>query len=219
MIELLVRFAPSFAQGAAMTLIVSSAAIALGAGPGILLAFGILSKTTTIRAASSIYRSFWRGTPILVQLLVVFYLLPTIGINIHPVLAAIIALALNTAAFQGEIYRAGLQAIPRGQVEAAHMLGLSEWRIRTRLLLPQTFRLMLPALVSEIVIIIKNSSLVSVIAVTELTRVSQQVASNSFRPLESYLIAGIIYLGINLACTWIGIAMESRLSKRGGVSL
>lgn len=219
MINLLVHYWPSFIQGIGMTAIVSGSAIALGMLPGLVLAFGLLSRNPLLRAVSAAYRSFWRGTPILVQLLIVFYFLPTVGISIPPVLAAISALTLNTAAFQAEIYRAGLQAIPRGQIEAARMLGIDTRSIRARILVPQTFRLMLPAIVSEIVIIIKNSSLVSVIAVTELTRVSQQVASNSFRPLESFILAGLAYLAINLTVSGIGLLIEGRLSARGGASL
>ena len=219
MINLLVHYWPSFIQGIGMTAIVSGSAIALGMLPGLVLAFGLLSRHPLLRAVSAAYRSFWRDTPILVQLLIVFYFLPMVGISIPPVLAAISALTLNTAAFQAEIYRAGLQAIPRGQIEAARMLGIDTRSIRARILVPQTFRLMLPAIVSEIVIIIKNSSLVSVIAVTELTRVSQQVASNSFRPLESFILAGLAYLAINLTVSGIGLLIEGRLSARGGASL
>ncbi len=218
MIDLIVKYAPSLFQGIVMTVFVSGAAILLGAVPALGLAFGLISRNRTLRAFCALYRSFWRGTPILVQLLIVFYLLPLIGINVPPVLAAILALALNTTAFQAEIYRAGLNAIPAGQIEAARMLGIGTAAIRRRILVPQTIRLVLPALVSEIVIIIKNSSLVSVIAVTEVTRVSQQMASSSFRPLESYLSAGIIYLIICFLVALSGLVIERRLSRRGGVS-
>lgn len=219
MIDLIVKYAPSLLQGIVMTAVVSSAAILIGAVPALGLAFGLLSKNRFLRTGSALYRSFWRGTPILVQLLIVFYLLPLIGLNVPPVLAAILALALNTTAFQAEIYRAGLSAIPPGQIEAARMLGIGTSAIRRRILVPQTIRLVLPAIVSEIVIIIKNSSFVSVIAVTEVTRVSQQMASNSFRPLESYIAAGVIYLIICSLVALTGLAIERRLARRGGVSL
>ncbi|QIG52356.1 amino acid ABC transporter permease [Nordella sp. HKS 07] len=219
MIDLLVKYAPSLFQGIVMTAFVSGAAILLGAAPALGLAFGLVSKNRYLSAVCALYRSFWRGTPILVQLLVVFYLLPVIGIDVPPVLAAILALALNTTAFQAEIYRAGLSAIPTGQIEAARMLGIGTVAIRRRILVPQTIRLVLPALVSEVVIIIKNSSLVSVIAVTEVTRVSQQMASNSFRPLESYVAAGLIYLIICFLVALLGLTIERHLSRRGGASL
>ena len=132
MIDLLVKYAPSLFQGIVMTAFVSGAAILLGAAPALGLAFGLVSKNRYLSAVCALYRSFWRGTPILVQLLIVFYLLPVIGIDVPPVLAAILALALNTTAFQAEIYRAGLSAIPTGQIEAARMKRLplrTIWRL------------------------------------------------------------------------------------------
>jgi polar amino acid transport system permease protein len=166
-------------------------------------------------ALCGFYRSFWRGTPILVQLLIVFYMLPQAGIDVAPLVAAIVALSLNTAAFQGEIYRAGLLAIPRGEIEAARMLGIGKWTIRRRILIPQMFRLVLPPLVNEAIIILKNSSLVSVIAVTELMRRSQQIASTTFKPLEVYLIAGAIYLALNLVLAHAGRRLEQRMAISG----
>ena len=150
------------------------------------------------------------------QLLIVFYMLPQAGLEVSPVVAAVIALALNTAAFQAEIYRAGLLAIPKGEIEAARMLGIGKWAIRRRILIPQMFRLVLPPLVNEAIIIVKNSSLVSVIAVTELMRRSQQIASTTFKPLEAYLLAGAIYLVINLVLAHAGARMERRLALAGG---
>ena len=152
---------------------------------GLWLSFGLISRNPAIRRASAAYRSFWRGTPILVQLLIVFYLLPAIGVDVPPIAAAIIALTMNTAAFQAEIFRGGLLSIPKGQIEAARMLGIGILSIRVRILIPQMMRLVLPALVNETISILKNSSLISVIAVTELMRTSQQVVSVTYRPLET----------------------------------
>jgi polar amino acid transport system permease protein len=201
--------------GSVTTVLLSAVAIAIGVALGLVLAFGLKSRRASLRLACGLYRSFWRGTPILVQLLIVFYLLPTLGVEVPPLLAAVIALSLNTAAFQAEIYRSGLAAIPRGEIEAARMLGIGEWTIRRRILIPQMFRLVLPPLVNETIIIIKNSSLVSVIAVTELMRRSQQIASTNFRPLETYLIAGLIYLAINLVLAEAGRRTEARLAVSG----
>lgn len=123
---------------------------------------------------------------------------------------------MNTAAFQAEIYRAGLQAIPSGQVEAARVLGIGIWSIRRHILIPQMFRLVLPALTNEIISILKNSSLVSIIAVTELMRTGQQIASASFRPLETYLIVGLIYVVMNSCLSWIGARVENHLLRSEG---
>jgi His/Glu/Gln/Arg/opine family amino acid ABC transporter permease subunit len=215
MIEILVNNYGVLIGGAVTTVVVSGLSIALGMGLGLALAFGLLSQRAPVAVLCGLYRSFWRGTPILVQLLIVFYLLPRVGLEVPPFVAALIALSLNTAAFQAEIYRAGLLAIPRGEIEAARLLGIRKWTIRRRILIPQMFRLVLPPLVNEAIIIVKNSSLVSVIAVTELMRRSQQIASTTFKPLEVYLIAGAIYLAINLLLAQAGRRMERHLAIEG----
>ena len=200
----------AFLVGAAMTAAVSAVSIALGTILGLWLAFGLISRSRPLRRASAVYRSAWRGTPILVQLLIVFYLLPEIGLDVPPVAAAIIALTMNTTAFQAEIFRGGLLTIPPGQVEAARMLGIGILAIRVRILIPQMMRLVLPALVNETISILKNSSLISVIAVTELMRASQQVVSVTYRPLETYMIAAVIYLAMNLVLARAGAWFERR---------
>jgi len=215
MLELFVRHHGVLLGGAATTLLLSGLAIALGAALGLALAFGLTGRSRPVRLLCGAYRSFWRGTPIVVQLLLVFYLLPHLGIGVSPFVAAVLALSLNTAAFQAEIYRAGLAAVPSGQLEAARMLGIARGAIRRRILLPQMFRLVLPPLVNETIIIVKNSSLVSIIAVTELTRRSQQIASSSFQPLEAYLLAGLLYLAINLVLAEAGRRLERRLAVSG----
>jgi polar amino acid transport system permease protein len=126
MIEILAENYGVLIGGAATTIVVSGLAIAIGMVLGLALAFGLLSHRASLPALCGLYRSFWPGTPILVQLLIVFYLLPQVGIEVPPLVAAVIALALNTAAFQAEIYRAGLMTIPPGEIEAARMLGIGK---------------------------------------------------------------------------------------------
>ncbi len=205
------------ASGLGVTVIVSLTAIAAGGVLGMLFAIGLTARNPLLRAFCKVYRSFWRGTPILVQLLMVFYLLPASGLDVSPLTAAILTLSLNSAAFQAEIFRAGLAAIPRGQVEAGRILGLPRWRIRLTVELPQMFRLVMPALINELISIVKNSSLVSVIAVTELMRRSQQLASATFQPLEVYLIAGLLYIAVNLLLARAGILTERRLAVSGAL--
>lgn len=205
-------------DGLVMTLIVSGAALMAGCPLGLLLAEAGLSGGRATVGAARAYGSFWRGTPILVQLLIVFYLPSSLGFAFAPIVAAIIALALNTAAFQAEIYRAGLEAIPKGEIEAARLLGLTRWQILFRIEAPQAFRMVLPALVGEALALVKNSSLVSVIAVTEITRRAQQIASATFRPLEAYSAALLAYLAIAAVLTGAGLLLERRLASRGGRS-
>lgn len=199
--------------GAGITVLVSGVAIVLGMPLGLVLCFGLTSSRAWVRHLSRLYQSVWRGTPILVQLLIIYYLLPFLGLNVPPVLAAIIALTLNTVAFQAEIFRGGLLAIARGQMEAARMVGIRKWTARRHVLVPQIFRLVIPSLVNETISILKNSSLVSVIAVTELMRVSQQIVATTYRPFEIYIAAAVIYIAVNFLLSLLGRAAEQRLAR------
>ncbi|MET3792775.1 amino acid ABC transporter permease [Aquamicrobium terrae] len=204
---------PMLLWGAGITVLVSGVAIVLGMPLGLVLCFGLTSSRAWVRHLSRLYQSVWRGTPILVQLLIIYYLLPFLGLNVPPVLAAIIALTLNTVAFQAEIFRGGLLAIARGQMEAARMVGIRKWTARRHVLVPQIFRLVIPSLVNETISILKNSSLVSVIAVTELMRVSQQIVATTYRPFEIYIAAAVIYIAVNFLLSLLGRAAEQRLAR------
>lgn len=204
---------PMMLWGAGMTVLVSGIAIVLGMPLGLVLCFGVSSSNRWVSRISRVYQSVWRGTPILVQLLIIYYLLPLIGINVPPILAAIVALTLNTIAFQAEIFRGGLLAIPPGQMEAARMVGIRKWAARRTILVPQIFRLVIPSLVNETISILKNSSLVSVIAVTELMRVSQQIVATTYRPFEIYITAAVIYIVINFLLSLAGRTAERRLAR------
>jgi polar amino acid transport system permease protein len=214
MLALIQNNLPVMLWGAGMTILVSGVAIILGMPLGLMLCFGVTSSKVWLRRLSRIYQSVWRGTPILVQLLIIYYLLPLIGINVAPILAAIVALTLNTVAFQAEIFRGGLLAIPPGQLEAARMVGIRKWAARQHILVPQILRLVIPSLVNETISILKNSSLVSVIAVTELMRVSQQIVATTYRPFEIYIAAAIIYIVINFLLSLVGRMAEQRLARR-----
>lgn len=203
---------PMMLWGAWVTILVSGVAIVLGMPLGLILCFCLTSSRPWLRYVSRAYQSVWRGTPILVQLLIIYYLLPLIGINVPPIIAAIVALTLNTMAFQAEIFRGGLLAIPAGQMEAARMVGIRKWPARYHILIPQIFRLVIPSLVNETISILKNSSLVSVIAVTELMRVSQQIVATTYRPFEIYITAAVIYIVINSLLSLVGRAAEQRLA-------
>jgi polar amino acid transport system permease protein len=211
MFEILLNHYPVLFKGLATTLVVSLSAIALGLILGVLLAFGLTSRYRLVHWPCGLYRSFWRGTPILLQLLLVYYLLPEIGIEIASISAAILTLTLNTAAFQAEIFRSGISHIPTGQIEAARMAGISAWHTRRRIIMPQVFRLTLLPLTNEVITIVKNSSLISVIAVTELMRVSEQIASRTFQPLETYLAAAVLYLAVNLVLARLSAYLERRM--------
>lgn len=207
-------FLGPLATGAEMTLFVSLLAVALGMAGGLTLCFVSVSGSAVARRAAAVYISFFRGTPLLVQLLISFYFLPPLlGVSVPPFVSAVAALAMNTSAFQAEIYRGGLRALPRGHVEAARMLGFSVWQVRRVILIPQMLRLVLPPLTSEAISILKSSSLVSVVAVSELMRVSEQAVSITFRATEFYLTAALVYLALSGLVAGGGRLLERRLAR------
>lgn len=201
-------------NGLWMTCWISAIAILCGFVIGALICVARRSGNPLLRGAATVYVSALRGTPILIQLAIIFFFLPLAGINIPSILAAIIALALNSSAFQAEILRGGFQMLPRGQLEAAWDFGFSRWQSLLHVELPQVVRSTLPALVNDAVDIIKNSSLISTIAVTELMRVAQQYSSTTYRPLEFFTAAGLLYLVLTLSVGSLGQYLERRLSYR-----
>ena len=202
---------PQLLTGLAATFGVSITAIVLGFFLGWAICLGSVSHLRWLSAMSRLYVSFFRGTPLLVQLTLVFYALPATGISLPPLVAAVLALTLNTAAFQGEILRAGFLMLPRGQLEAARDLGLTRWQTLRHVQVPQVFRSMLPALTNETIDIIKNSALVSTVAVTELMRTTQVYASTTYRPIEFFVAAGVLYLVLTMSTARIGAWLERRL--------
>ena len=182
---------------------------------GFFVAVGVcaarLSGNRAARRFGGAYVFFFRGVPMLVQLLLVYYLLPFAGINVSPLVAAVSAVSLCSASYIAEILRGGFLSIPPGHIEAARMLGLSPFDTLRRILVPQAFRLTLPSLVNEMVLLIKASSLISVVGVAELTRTAQNIAASTYRPLEAYLAAGLIYFVICGALALIAHAAEFRL--------
>ncbi len=201
---------PRLLEGAVLTLQLSISA----------LFFSVLLATTLtlIRAtgfrpallAIDIYISYIRGTPLLVQLLIVFYVLPAIGFDLPPMAAGIIALSLSSAAFSTEIMRGGLAALPNGQFEAARSLGLGPATMWLRVILPQMFNLIVPPLVNEFTLVIKSTPLVSVITVVELMRMAQQMYNANFRPVEILFGVAIIFFAINFTLTRLAGLIERR---------
>ncbi|CAH0530075.1 amino acid ABC transporter permease [Vibrio hippocampi] len=203
---------PSLLTGLWTTAWISLISIIIGFGLGALICLGRMSSTTAIRTCCQIYISALRGTPLLVQLVIVFYFLPLAGINIPSILTAIIVLSMNTAAFQSEILRGGFLSLPAGQKEAAWTFGFSPVQRLVRIELPQVFRKTLPSLVNETIDIIKNSALISTIAVTDLMRLAQTYSSTSYRPIEFFVTAGLLYLVLTSCIGLLGRYIESKLA-------
>ncbi|QDJ52236.1 amino acid ABC transporter permease [Bordetella hinzii] len=206
-------YLPALLQAAGMTLVVSASAIVLGFMLGAVLLGLSLRGRGPLRRAVAGYVGFFRGTPLLVQLLMLFYLPSAFGLDLPPLLVAILVMSMNSGAFQSEILRAGLAAVPPGQVEAGVIFGLSRHQVFRYVQLPQVARAVWPAVVSEAIDVVKNSSIVSVIAVAELARAGRQIASANFRPLEVYLSVGALYLLMTGAIFVLGSWLGRRLGQ------
>jgi polar amino acid transport system permease protein len=206
---------PWLLHAAVTTLWISLAGIALGQILGGLICLCRVSRTPALARFGALYVSFFRGVPLLVQLLLVYYFLPYAGIDVPPLVAAIGTLGLASGAYSSEIYRGALNAIPRGQAESALALGFPPVSLWRRILLPQALRLSAPALVNELILLLKASSLISVVGVTELTRTSHTLAAATYRPFEVYLTTGAIYLAMNLVLAALGAVAERRLAAGG----
>ncbi len=195
-------------QASGWTIVISAASITIGLAIGTLVSGAMLSSHRGLAFAGRTFVSFFRGAPLLVQLLLIYNLLPLLGLNVPSMLAAIIGLSLCTAAYQAENLRGGFASVPPGLLEAADMLGLTPmqqfWRIRA----PIALRLTLPALTNEAIMILKASSLVSVVGVVELTRMAQDLAASTFTPLPLFAAAGLIYFVINWLVALGGAKLE-----------
>jgi polar amino acid transport system permease protein len=196
--------APRLLFGAGVTTLISALAILGGFISGLTLCLMRRSSNQFLRIVARCYISFFRGTPLLVQLLFLFFATPYVTSDISPFLVASIALSMNSAAFQAEILRGAFASIPAGQLEAATALRLSKSRTLITIELPQALRTALPPLTNECVDVVKGSALVSVISVTELMRVTQQIVAVTVRPLEFYLSSGAIYLILTAVVSALG---------------
>src|SRR5580704_12764257 len=199
-------------QAAGTTVAVSFAGIAFGFVIGALVCVARVSPRPWLRRLGAAYVSVFRGVPLLVQLLFIYYFLAKYGLDVPAIVAAVGGLALSSAAFQAEILRGALNAVPRGQGEAATALGFGPLDIWRRILLPQALKISVPPLINEFILLLKASSLVSVVGIAELTRVSMNIASSTYRPLEAYATAGAFYLAINLCLAGLGNLAERRLA-------
>mgnify|MGYP001034378486 CR=1 FL=1 len=201
---------PQLIWAARLTLFVSVLGIVIGLSLGAVICAGRLSPVPLIRTTSALYISFFRGVPLLVQLLLFYYLLPVVGLNVPPMVAAVGTVGLCSAAYVAEYLRGAVNAIPPGQREAAVALGVAPARIWIRILLPQALRISMPSLINELILLVKASSLVSLVGITELTRTSQALSAATYRPLEIFTSAAMVYLAINLCLAVLGRYLENR---------
>jgi len=203
-----------FLAGALVTQVESM----LGALLGLTLGFGLFLlhgvRSTAVRWFVQTYVSLIRGTPLLVQILFVYYAVPgLIGLDVPAFVAGALALGANSGAFVSEIFRAGMAAIPRGQFEAAYAVGLRRFDAWRSVIAPQLLRMILPPMVNELTTLVKASALLSVITVVELTRTAQNVMNTTYRPLPALLLAAVLYFSALFMLSRGASVLERRASR------
>lgn len=196
------------------TIPLALASFALGLVIAILIALMRISVNPVVSSVARFYISVIRGTPLLVQLFVIFYGMPAVGLTIDPWPSAIIALSLNVGGYGAEIVRAAILSVPKGQWEAAYTVGMNRTHTLTRVILPQAARVSVPPLSSTFISLVKDTSLASTILVTELFRVTQQIAAASYQVMVVYLTAALVYWVICLVLSFGQSALERRLDNR-----
>lgn len=202
---------PLLAEGLKTTLFVSFFAGIIGISAGIVIGLLSLSHVKPVEWVIRIFVDFVRGTPLLIQVFLIFFVLPAIGIRLNEIWAGVAALAFNLAGYIAEIVRASVGAVEGGQTEAAKSIGMTRDKILVYILLPQAARQMVPPFTNELITMIKGSSLLSVISVYELTRSGQAIISTHFVPVEIYGLLAIYYWILISAVSWCTRKIERKL--------
>lgn len=200
-------------QAAQWTLALSAMAFVGGSLLGLVVALARTSENTAARWAATLFIQVFQGTPLLLQLFLIFFGAPVLGLDINPWLAAGIALVLNSAAFLGEIWRGCIEAIPRGQWEAAQALNLNYLSRMRFVVLPQAFKIALPPTVGYVVQIIKGTSLAAIIGFTEITRAGQIINNATFQPLHVFTTVAALYFAICWPLSLLAARMERKRAR------
>ena len=204
---------PYLLGGAWATLWLTAASMTLGLVLGFALALLRRSKRRWLSAPAALYVWFFRGTPLLVQLIVIYTGLPQLGLKFSVVGSALIGLSLNEAAYLAEIIRSGLAAVPEGQIGAGRALGLREWQIMRLVVMPQALRVILPPLGNSVNGLLKTTSITSVISMEELLRRTKELVQERFEVLELFAVASIYYLALTTAWSLVQDRIERRFGR------
>ena len=211
--DLVIDYMPFFLKGALYTIGVSLVGILLGTILGLLIGMGKIMRNKLLALPFILYITFFRGTPLFVQILLIhFGLIPLVIDQTNAIVAGIVALTLNAAAYIAEIFRAGIQSIDRGQMEAARSLGQTHTQAMRYVILPQAFKRMVPPLGNEFIVLLKDSSLLAVITVPELMYWGRAFQGQYYKIWEPYLTAALIYLILTLSLSYILGRIEKRLA-------
>lgn len=197
--------------GLRVTIPLTLASFALSLVLGLLLALVQIANVKGLKQISRFYIWVFRGTPLIVQLFIIFFGLPSIGITLKAFPAAVLGFGLNLAAYNAEVFRSAIEAIPKGQSEAAAMIGLSYSQTMARVVLPQSFPIAFPNLFNNLISLLKDTSLAASITVVELFTVTQQIAARTYEPFALYMEAAVIYLIFSTLLTWLQRYLEKKL--------
>ncbi len=211
--DLFVRALPLLAEGIVVTIFLGTTSFALGSAIGLLVALARLSGIAPLTAFAVAYLSIFRGTPMLVQILLIYFGLPQLGISLDPIPSAIIALSLGVASYQSENFRSGILGVEKGQREAAFSIGMTSWQALRRIIFPQALRIATPTIGNRFIALMKDTSLASVVTVVELTRVAERIGSATFRYLEMFVIIAVIYWGISTVLSIGQETLERRMAR------
>ena len=179
---------------------------------GLLIALGHIARFRPLRLLVAAYIWIMRGTPLMLQLLFVYFALPMIGLRLPDIMAALLAFTLNYAAYFSEIFRAGIQSIDRGQYEAARMLGLTYGQTMRRIVIPQMIRRVLPPMSNETINLVKDTSLIYILAMNDLLRVARSIVQREF-DMTPFVVAAVFYLAMTFVLTWIFKKLEAHYAK------
>jgi His/Glu/Gln/Arg/opine family amino acid ABC transporter permease subunit len=207
-------YAPVFLQGLGVTVFLTLVVILLAGVLAIPIALARLSTTTWIKLPADFYVEFIRATPLILQLIYIYYVLPAAGIQLDPLTAAIVGLTVNYSAFMSEVYRSGIQAVPSTQREAARSLGLKPSIIFIKIVFPQAFRIVIPALGNYLIALFKDTALASVVTVQELMFSGQIIAARNYQYFTVYTITAILYFAVGYPSALLVRRLE-RWSQRG----
>jgi len=208
---LLSSFTQILIPGIKVTIPLTLISFALSFVLGLLLALFQVADIRGLKQFSRFYIWVFRGTPLIVQLFIIFFGLPSIGIVLDAFPAAVLGFGLNLAAYNAEVFRSSIMAIPKGQTEAAYMIGLSYPQMMARIILPQSFPIAFPSLFNNLISLLKDTSLAASITVIELFTVTQQIAARVYEPFALYLEAAFIYLIFSTLLTWLQNYLEKKL--------
>ena len=204
---------PMLVALAKVTIPLTLISFAYGLAIAIVTAIARLSGIKILRLIFGAYVWIFRGTPLLVQLFIVFYGLPAVGVTLETWTAAVIAFSLNVGAYASESVRASILSVPRGQWEAAMSLGMTQAQILRRIIAPQAVRISLPPLSNTLIGLVKDTSLAASITMVDMFMVAQRIAARAFEPLLLYVLAALIYLAVCTALTWLQAKLEKSVSR------